>query len=495
MSPADKLKMRAELSLAPPSGSSKQKSYVDENVIEDASFSSDEYELFLEKEDDTSLDDQIESEENLSPDLPVKIKTAEDVKEEISKESLSFKESDFVSEEVPQPAKLKASKTIAKPRAPHAVRPVDSTDTVFGYKRKIDAAAKELIKSERAAKVTQISDPNASGQRSWIGGKVSAVGALATSPVVVSSDPDNERQAEKGSFSVKNFMYGLMDLLKDIATTAISFFFFYILVMRPELLVLTAVFFVIGIILRAKSPKKLIAFGKRTYKRLAYPFKPLFDQRLFLFLTFLSLGSVSIIGKYLPHLNSLEIKLQIASVGAGISIFLSCSFLRLFKAGFFGYRVVDGKFEKPIPKLVKYSVDWNKTEGLDSKELKAFNDKFETYVSELFSELGFDVDVIGTQNAKKYGHKGPGDGGIDIIVKDSDKSTLLISCKRYADPIGVKPVREIFGVAQSERFPNARAALVTTVGFTPQAIQFAEENSIILIKYSELLRSAKKFMI
>lgn len=114
--------------------------------------------------------------------------------------------------------------------------------------------------------------------------------------------------------------------------------------------------------------------------------------------------------------------------------------------------------EKIIQKLAKNPTD-----------LKTFNRKlFEELVAELFLGFGFEVELT----------KLTRDGGRDIIAIKNDEAKLkyLIECKR-PDPgnlIGVKPVRELFGVKADEK--ASKAILATTSYFTKDALYFFERN-------------------
>lgn len=69
-----------------------------------------------------------------------------------------------------------------------------------------------------------------------------------------------------------------------------------------------------------------------------------------------------------------------------------------------------------------------------------------------------------------------GDGGIDVETLD-----YVCQVKNYRDKsVSVTEVRELFGVAASER---KRAILFTSTGATTQAIEFADKNEIALIRF------------
>lgn len=93
---------------------------------------------------------------------------------------------------------------------------------------------------------------------------------------------------------------------------------------------------------------------------------------------------------------------------------------------------------------------------------------FEEFIAEIFYGFGFKVEL--TQKTK--------DGGRDIIAIKNEEAELkyLIECKR-PDPgniIGIKPVRELFGVKKDEN--ATKAILATTSFFSKDAIMFFERN-------------------
>jgi HJR/Mrr/RecB family endonuclease len=103
------------------------------------------------------------------------------------------------------------------------------------------------------------------------------------------------------------------------------------------------------------------------------------------------------------------------------------------------------------------------------EKLKIMDRKlFEELIAELFLGFGFEVEL--TQQTR--------DGGRDIIAIKNTEAMLkyLIECKRPdpGNPIGIKPVRELFGVKQDEK--ATKAILATTSFFTKDAIMFFERN-------------------
>lgn len=71
------------------------------------------------------------------------------------------------------------------------------------------------------------------------------------------------------------------------------------------------------------------------------------------------------------------------------------------------------------------------------------------------------------------------DGGIDVMSE-----TLAVQVKHQANPVGVKVVREIYGVAKST---GRHAAVFTRNGYTKDAVEFAQSNDIALFAYEPKL--------
>ena len=93
---------------------------------------------------------------------------------------------------------------------------------------------------------------------------------------------------------------------------------------------------------------------------------------------------------------------------------------------------------------------------------------FEKLIAEVFRGFGYDVEL--TQQTR--------DGGRDIIaIRQHEVNTkYLIECKR-PDPggyVGVRPVRELYGVKCDER--ATKAILATTAYFSPDALLFFENH-------------------
>ena len=81
------------------------------------------------------------------------------------------------------------------------------------------------------------------------------------------------------------------------------------------------------------------------------------------------------------------------------------------------------------------------------------------------------------------------DGGVDIhlYAKGSSQCAILVQCKAWiARDVGVKTVRELFGVMAAENV--SEGVLVTTGSFTQDARAFASETKVHLIDGPDLLK-------
>lgn len=103
------------------------------------------------------------------------------------------------------------------------------------------------------------------------------------------------------------------------------------------------------------------------------------------------------------------------------------------------------------------------------EEMKTMDHRtLEEMIAELFDGFGYEVELTAQTR----------DGGRDIIaIKDSEvKVRYLIEAKRPdpGTPVGVRPVRELYGVKTRER--ATKAILATTTYFSAPAIAEFEEN-------------------
>jgi restriction system protein len=109
--------------------------------------------------------------------------------------------------------------------------------------------------------------------------------------------------------------------------------------------------------------------------------------------------------------------------------------------------------------------------------------EFEGLVQEAFRLRGYSV--------RRLGGDGP-DGGVDLVL-DRGAEKVLVQCKQWrAMRVGVSVVRELYGVMAAEG--AAAGIVVTSGGFTPDAIEFASGRNVRLIagpELMELIREAK----
>jgi restriction system protein len=112
--------------------------------------------------------------------------------------------------------------------------------------------------------------------------------------------------------------------------------------------------------------------------------------------------------------------------------------------------------------------------GLDSIRAMSWQ-RFETLVAEAYRRAGYSVE--------ETGGGGP-DGGIDLIARKG--GTFLVQCKQWkAYHVGVKEVRELFGLVAAER--AAGGVLITSGRFTIEAEAFARGKPLDLIDGPRLL--------
>lgn len=107
--------------------------------------------------------------------------------------------------------------------------------------------------------------------------------------------------------------------------------------------------------------------------------------------------------------------------------------------------------------------------------------EFELLVGEAFRRKGYTLEESGG---------GVADGGVDLILwKDGEKA--LVQCKQWrAYKVGVKVVRELYGVMTAE---GASAGYVVTSGrFTRGALEFAKGREIELIEGEQLTRMIRE---
>jgi len=104
--------------------------------------------------------------------------------------------------------------------------------------------------------------------------------------------------------------------------------------------------------------------------------------------------------------------------------------------------------------------------------------QFEEFVMMIFEAFGFRGELTPIT----------GDDGIDIVLKSSDGSKVIVQCKRYSQEqnVGVRDVRELLG---SIVHANAICGFfVTTSSFSEQAAAFVGGKNILLVDGDKLRR-------
>lgn len=105
--------------------------------------------------------------------------------------------------------------------------------------------------------------------------------------------------------------------------------------------------------------------------------------------------------------------------------------------------------------------------------------RFEIVCAGYFEAIGFRAHTA---------RAGP-DGGVDIHLfsQDATKPGIIVQCKAWNRfPVGIKPIRELFGVMAREGVPEG--IFVTTGRFTSEARAFPQGNELHLWDGTELMR-------
>lgn len=103
--------------------------------------------------------------------------------------------------------------------------------------------------------------------------------------------------------------------------------------------------------------------------------------------------------------------------------------------------------------------------------------EFEEVIGEAYKRQGYQVEQRGGNEP---------DGGIDLILRKKGEM-VLVQCKHWeAEQVGVKIVRELYGVVAAEG--ATKGIIVTTGYFTRDAEIFAHGKPLLLIRGNELSR-------
>jgi len=107
---------------------------------------------------------------------------------------------------------------------------------------------------------------------------------------------------------------------------------------------------------------------------------------------------------------------------------------------------------------------------------------FERQVAEVYRQEGYLVDEVGGGGA---------DGGVDLRLR-RDGLTTIVQCKRWKTyKVGVKTVRELFGVMTAEK--ANRAVIITSGVYTDEALRFAQGKPIELVDAAQLAQMMRRF--
>lgn len=137
---------------------------------------------------------------------------------------------------------------------------------------------------------------------------------------------------------------------------------------------------------------------------------------------------------------------------------------------------------EPAPSTIERRVRTGRRPPADRWCAQVFEDiewrRFETLCGRLFAQAGFEPRM------QSHG----ADGGVDIWLhsRHAEGPVAVVQCKHWhGKQVGVKEVREFFGVMASRKV--ARGTYATTSTFTDDARVFAKENGIHLLDGDGLL--------
>ncbi len=105
--------------------------------------------------------------------------------------------------------------------------------------------------------------------------------------------------------------------------------------------------------------------------------------------------------------------------------------------------------------------------------------RFEEVVSEYYTFLGYRSEVT------RMG----ADGGVDVILYQQGEETpaIIVQCKSWSQKVGVKAIRELFGVMAADQI--GYGVFATTSGYTQEAIDWADGKRLQLLSGEDLVSS------
>ena len=115
---------------------------------------------------------------------------------------------------------------------------------------------------------------------------------------------------------------------------------------------------------------------------------------------------------------------------------------------------------------------------------------FEKLIAEIYARMGYEIEL------RRYSK----DGGLDFLAitnEENDPYIIIVQCKHpiTKSTIGVKFVRELYGVAKHKSIDAKQSILVTSSKFSPKAEKFAMEtqNEILLHDGKKVLEWIYKY--
>lgn len=103
--------------------------------------------------------------------------------------------------------------------------------------------------------------------------------------------------------------------------------------------------------------------------------------------------------------------------------------------------------------------------------------EFEDYVADLFSRLGYKIEVTG----------GSHDRGVDVIAEKNGIKHYIQCKKFYRWEVRVGDVRDFYG-SIADHLANGKGYFITTNKFTLEAEQFAEDKPIELVDSFKIIK-------
>lgn len=128
-----------------------------------------------------------------------------------------------------------------------------------------------------------------------------------------------------------------------------------------------------------------------------------------------------------------------------------------------------------------WSPRWDSKKSHLSWSLDLLNElewkRFEEVVSEYYTFLGYRSEVT------RMG----ADGGVDVILYQQGVETpaIIVQCKSWSQKVGVKAIRELFGVMAADQI--GYGVFATTSGYTQEAIDWADGKRLQLLSGEDLV--------